>query len=95
MTCCSCASPASAVVSQSLWSNRRDAALAVVNNPLIVQLGSGELPAGSYLRLMEDRAVVLDGVQAACAAACRRGRLPPSGRPATSAAAAAAGLDSC
>ena len=30
-----------------LWSNRRDAALAVVNNPLIVQLGSGELPAGS------------------------------------------------
>ena len=35
--------PASAVVSQSLWSNRRDAALAVVNNPLIVQLGSGEL----------------------------------------------------
>ena len=87
------ATPASAVVSQSLWSNRRDAALAVVNNPLIVQLGSGELPAGSYLRLMEDRAVVLDGVQAACAAACRRGRLPPSGRPATSAAAAAAGLD--
>ena len=71
----------SAVVSQSLWSNRRDAALAVVNNPLIVQLGSGELPAGSYLRLMEDRAVVLDGVQAACAAACRRVRLrhPPAG----------------
>ena len=87
------ASPASAVISQSLWSNRRDAALAVVNNPLIVQLGSGELPAGSYLRLMEDRSIVLDGVTAACAAACRRGRLPPSGRPATSAAAAAAGLD--
>ena len=48
--------PVPALHSKSLWANRREAALATLYNPLVVQIGTSELPAGSFYRLMEDRA---------------------------------------
>jgi len=48
-----------------LFANSRSEVLNLLNHPLQIQLATGELPLGSFRRLVNDRAIILDGLQAA------------------------------
>ena len=51
--------------SATLWASNRGELLNLLNHPLQIQLATGDLPYGSFLRLCEDRATILDGLVAA------------------------------
>lgn len=50
---------------ETLWANERATALNMLNHPLQVQLATGELPLGSFQRLVLDRQVLLEGLRGA------------------------------
>lgn len=47
------------------FSNARPEVLNLLNHPLQLQLATGELPLGSFRRLVHDRAIIIEGLQAA------------------------------
>jgi hypothetical protein len=51
-----------------LWT--RPEALALTNHPLLVQIGTGQLPAGSFRRCLLARTAIVEGLEAAAAVAC-------------------------
>ena len=57
-------------VSETLWSGSRGELLNLLNHPLQIQLATGELPYGSFLRLTEDRSCILEGLVAAAGDSC-------------------------
>ena len=76
------AATTSALVSQpplaaSLWS--RSAALTLLNHPLLIQITNGDLPMGSFHRLLQDRRVLVDAVRNGAASACAELMETPAG----------------
>lgn len=55
----------------------RSAALALTNNPLVVQLGTGALPMGAFKRTLLARTAVMEGLTAGIAAACSGASVTP------------------
>ena len=58
------ASPSSSVANQYFTQHRRDI-LNLLNHPLQLQLLTGDLPLGSFRRLVADRTLILEGLQSA------------------------------
>ena len=58
---------ATSALSSSATRWTRAEALALANHPLVIQLGTGVLPAGSANRLMLARAAVVEGLESAAA----------------------------
>ena len=56
--------------------SRKDA-LSLANHPLIVQLGTGSLPAGSFHRCLLAHAAVVGGLEDGVASACSGASLAP------------------
>ena len=68
LLCIRSAAPLS-TTSQQLRAAHRSERLNLLNHPLQIQLATGALPYGSFVRLCHDRCTILDAVRSAAAAA--------------------------
>ena len=64
-------------LASSLWSKQE--ALTLLNHPLLIQLTTGDLPMGSFNRLLEDRRVLVDAMRDGAASACAELMDTPAG----------------
>merc|ERR1719247_3345807 len=68
-SCCATEAEAPTTTTEQLRAAHRSERLNLLNHPLQIQLATGALPYGSFVRLCHDRSTILEALRAAAAAA--------------------------